>query len=900
MATARGGVALLKRHTGAAPDGEAATAPSQTLYTIASRFELGARQPGAAPAVPLALCAEPTGGKLACLLAPASQVLLDTATGRVSPLAASHSGAVVAVATCASRAVAASVGAADGALRITHLATGRTLLAIECGQGRSARSLALHPDGHAVLLGFQDSLRLAQVLADGCAPLQDFPTSSPCDRCAFSHGGQYFAAGTEGAVHVFSTYTRAAVATLRGHGGGGVRSLTWAAGDSALMAATAAGVWEWSLRTGALVRRYATPAEDPLVAAAYQGSSSVVAATAAGRLLELSSAGDETLLTVAHAVDTEASITALAATEHAVFASTSSGAVMAFPAPLEAAGRAQRRCGLGATTCLALAPDGKSLVCGSADGSLTTFSVGEPGEEADSLDAPTSAAIDAAADVVLVPTAQLRALRQQLEEFDSKLRDSVAQQTDALRASETSLQQTAQALSERAAAAEADGKERAAAWEAERAAQQAQHARSLQAAEQAFERRLGVMDDKLSAQLRQETVRCEQLAGAAAAAEAELQRRTAALAEQQAAAIGAATAAAAAETAQQQRLCESLQQEYDQARQRWERERRELAVQADEEVQAARAAAETQLADERRASQRLRGEAGLHRQRAEEQGAAAREAAAAAGRAQGEAARLQADVLGLRRDLAGVRAELARREEALAEKDALVREVTDRERVLEARCAGALGEAVAARAGAAPLAAEAAALRGELSDARAACQAATLARSVAELAAGESKQREGAAQREAQRRQAALDGARRHLRRVQNEIAAAAAAIQSPAELKAAVVALYQAHAADPEGGGGGGQGASGADDHEEQRREREHLKASVARLRQQVEQGRHSAAAEKRRLVAENARLVHAAQEAQREAAAGAAGRGRGGAAADQTKRSGGVAVEVEVRCDT
>ena len=67
-------------------------------------------------------------------------------------------------------------------------------------------SVALHPSGLQVLIGFTDTLRLASILIDDIRPIKDFNIKG-CIECQFSNGGQYFAVANGNAIQIFTTYT---------------------------------------------------------------------------------------------------------------------------------------------------------------------------------------------------------------------------------------------------------------------------------------------------------------------------------------------------------------------------------------------------------------------------------------------------------------------------------------------------------------------------------------------------------------------------------------------------------------------------------------------------------------------------------------------------------------------
>ncbi|TYZ58912.1 hypothetical protein PybrP1_009516 [[Pythium] brassicae (nom. inval.)] len=109
-----------------------------------------------------------------------------------------------------------------------------------------AHSVACHPSGLYLLVGFADKLRLLNVLMDDIRPVKEFAVKA-CRECQFSSGGHLFAAVNGNTIQVFSLFSSDLVANLRGHNGK-VRSLFWNADDSGLVSAGMDGaVYQWEL-----------------------------------------------------------------------------------------------------------------------------------------------------------------------------------------------------------------------------------------------------------------------------------------------------------------------------------------------------------------------------------------------------------------------------------------------------------------------------------------------------------------------------------------------------------------------------------------------------------------------------------------------------------------------------
>ena len=110
-----------------------------------------------------------------------------------------------------------------------------------------AFSVAMHPSGLYILVGFSDKLRLMNLLIDDIRPYREF-TIRGCRECRFSNGGQYFAAVHGNSIQIYSTWNFENLCHLKGHNGK-VRSIYWSVDDLKLVSAGMDGaIYEWSLK----------------------------------------------------------------------------------------------------------------------------------------------------------------------------------------------------------------------------------------------------------------------------------------------------------------------------------------------------------------------------------------------------------------------------------------------------------------------------------------------------------------------------------------------------------------------------------------------------------------------------------------------------------------------------
>lgn len=777
----------------------------------------------------------------------------------------------------------------------------------------------LHPSGHLMVLTDGSQVRLRRLLVDSLSTVAKFPLKN-CLKCIFSAGGHYFAAASAQQLQIRATYSPRAPlleVNLENLGiKGDVMSLLWASWDTRLILTTTSGLWAFSIPDGKLVGVH--EGDTKLVASAVGGNNLVYTCTATGQLhifeLNNNSASSPESAAALGIVQgrTEqievppcAAVTALAVGHTALVLGCSNGEAIPISLPFASengslrVGKSQR-CSLSAITCLALKEEESiqggfegmvlKAIVGASDGSLVLLT------NMDSILSSHPDTSDAlqVVDNVLVPRPALEGLQSQVQRFGAKLQSAVEEKTSQLAAESEKLVTQLSEMQLKLSQAEDEIRTISQARQAEQGQHAAQLTQRLQAAEAAFEKRLGIMEDKLSQGMREEaTLRTdaerkvqELLEMREQIARAESEARTAGIT----AAVSNVEARLTAEKEQRIRA----ETDFTKGKSAWQEEKQNIEARATAKLESVKAELEELLAAERASVQRLRGECAVLRQRYEAQVREAQVAKTAAQQKIDAAEKLRKEKEGILRDLAGVKSELSAREITLEDKEAVLVQLTKKENELELKCA-ALSEARTAgdkeleekkeRINA--LVQQVEGLRGE-------CRAAIEARTAAELAASSRKQRELAARKEGAVQAETVEKLRKQLRNIPSEIADVAALIQQPHELKAAVVKLYHKHAA----------GDKAKKIEEERKKEDggtidatveiEELRGAVVRLQGQLEEQRASAVIERRRAVSENSQLlkeIHRLQEeneALRRRKSNIASSGKGGGGVDVVVRAG------------
>ncbi|KAJ8367313.1 hypothetical protein AAFF_G00320970 [Aldrovandia affinis] len=156
-----------------------------------------------------------------------------------------HSDAITGLSICYRKPIVATCSV-DRSVRIWNFETNELELHKEFQE--QAFSVALHPTGLFVLVGFCDKLRLLNLLIDDIRTFMEF-TVRGCRECAFSNGGHLFAAVNGTVIHIYCTTTLENVRNLKGHNGK-VRSIMWSDDDSRLVSCGMDGaVYEWNTLT---------------------------------------------------------------------------------------------------------------------------------------------------------------------------------------------------------------------------------------------------------------------------------------------------------------------------------------------------------------------------------------------------------------------------------------------------------------------------------------------------------------------------------------------------------------------------------------------------------------------------------------------------------------------------
>ncbi|XP_052776281.1 cilia- and flagella-associated protein 57-like isoform X2 [Mya arenaria] len=280
-----------------------------------------------------------------------------------------HYGQIMGLDVCARKPLLATCSM-DKSVRIWNYETCNLELYREFAE--EAYSIALHPSGLYILVGFSDKLRLMNLLIDDIRTFKEF-TIRGCRECAFSNGGNLFAAVHGNVIQIYSTITFDNVANLKGHNGK-VRSLVWSSDDSKIVSCGLDGaVYEWESYSGKRV------GESVLKSCQYTG----VAVTSDGKTTfavgsdkTLKEISDSSILREVDAGETTLSSVSLSHSGRMLFGGTAKGTLWSLKFPLTIPGEWQELQGHGSQIAkMKITYDDQYLVTVSEDASIILWKI---------------------------------------------------------------------------------------------------------------------------------------------------------------------------------------------------------------------------------------------------------------------------------------------------------------------------------------------------------------------------------------------------------------------------------------------------------------------------------------------------------------------------------------------
>jgi WD40 repeat protein len=301
-------------------------------------------------------------------------------------------------------------------------------------------SVAFHPSGLHIIVGFADKLRLLNVLMDDLRVYKDLPIKQCCE-VRWSHGGQYFAAVNGGLVQVYNSYTCEQINIFRGHTGK-ILSLYWSLDDTSIVSAGEDGaVYERRLNVATRAQEYVQ--KGCKFTSALRSEDGKIYAVGDDRVLK-----EITERNVSKSMDFRVALTQLMVShppQRMLFAGTATGLIRVLKMPLTGDFR-DYQAHSGPVTRLCVSVDDSVVFSVGADGCLCVLNVQENDGRLSKKDRPDAVAFS---DEVLVTKADLEEKQAMMNELKGKVDELTASNEYQLRLHDMNYQEKLKEVSEK-------------------------------------------------------------------------------------------------------------------------------------------------------------------------------------------------------------------------------------------------------------------------------------------------------------------------------------------------------------------------------------------------------------------------------------------------------------------
>eukprot|EP00240_Pyramimonas_obovata_P000064 CAMPEP_0118921440 /NCGR_PEP_ID=MMETSP1169-20130426/720_1 /TAXON_ID=36882 /ORGANISM="Pyramimonas obovata, Strain CCMP722" /LENGTH=1196 /DNA_ID=CAMNT_0006862159 /DNA_START=210 /DNA_END=3800 /DNA_ORIENTATION=+ len=469
-----------------------------------------------------------------------------------------------------------------------------------------AFSIAFHPSGLHILVGFADKLRMMNLLMDDIRAFKEFGIKG-CKECCFSHGGSYFAAVNNNTIQVYNTYTCDNIGNLRGHNGK-VKSVYWSPDDTKLVSAGMDGaVYEWTLKD------FKRNKENVIKGCGYNcvlstPDSHQILAVGSDRKLKEFEESPGAGFQVSKEFDTGGVMTqiCLPISGRALFAASETGTIRSYNYPLTGQ-YTEYQAHAGPITRMRVSFDDTMLFCVSEDGSLFVFDVREKDGRAK---AGKEAAV-AFAEEVLVTRSDLEEKKARMAELETQVNELTTQNEYKLRLKDLDLNERIKDITEKFTHELEGDKAKFELLLQEKNEQEMEYEEKLKQSEERHQGQMHALEAQFQAKIMGEVERYHALQQEKELLNERWDEQNALLVESHERVILELTEEYEEKLQEEQVSLHTEQQEKGEAAREFEETKRQLEEDADREIDALKKQYEAKLTQEREVGLRLKGENGI-------------------------------------------------------------------------------------------------------------------------------------------------------------------------------------------------------------------------------------------------------------------------------------------------
>ncbi|XP_064626846.1 cilia- and flagella-associated protein 57-like [Lineus longissimus] len=716
-----------------------------------------------------------------------------------------------------------------------------------------AYSIALHPSGLYILVGFSDKLRLMNLLIDDIRTFKEF-TIRGCRECSFSNGGHLFAAVHSNVIQIYSSTTFENVANLKGHNGK-IRSIIWSADDSKIISCGMEGaVYEWDSYSGKRVGEsvikscsYTSVAVTPDGKTTFAvGSDKTLKEIADSQILRDIDANDLTLTSVA-----------MSHSGRMLFGGTQLGTLRSIKFPLTVPGEWTEHQGHSeAIAKMKITYDDQYLVTISEDSSILLWKIQD--KEGRGLKRDK----EAWAEEILITKSDLEEKNAMMSEYKTRVEELKMENEYQLRLKDMNYNEKIKELTEKFIQEMESLKTKNQVLKTDKDKEEAKHEEELQECMEKHSKELQDLESANNQKLMLEYEKYQELQAKSQKMQEDYERQLQEMEESKERALEELTEYY--ETKLQEKITQ-LEQANDEARQQnreYEETKRQIEEDADREILDIKNKYERRLRDEKEANMRLKGETGIMKKKFTSLQKEIDDHKEEIKKYQAETAKLNNVIRNLEKDIAGLKKEIQERDETIQDKEKRIYDLKKKNQELEKFKFVLDYKIKELKKQIEPRENDIKAMKEQIQEMESELERFHKQNTQLELNITELRQKLKATDKEMhQERQKVRDG-EAIVRRFKTDLHNCVGYILDPKMLKESIKALYQKHVQEDIT-----ESASvDADIQKEYSRQREHLERSVASLRKKLVKDTEIHRADNVRIMQENVSLIKEINDLRRE----------------------------------
>ncbi|XP_006813560.1 cilia- and flagella-associated protein 57-like [Saccoglossus kowalevskii] len=762
-----------------------------------------------------------------------------------------HFGAVQGLDVCIRKPLIAT-SSVDRSVRVWNYETNSLELYKEFQE--EAYSIALHPSGLYILVGFSDKLRLMNLLIDDIRTFKEF-TIRGCRECSFSNGGHMFAAVHGNVIQIYSSTTFENINNLKGHNGK-VRSVVWSADDSKIVSCGMDGaVYEWNAYTGkregeSVLKScsYTSVAITPDGKTTFAvGSDCTLKEISDSQILRDVESGGMTLMQVS-----------MSHSGRMLFAGTNTGALRSMKFPLTVPGEWTEYMGHGSTiTKMRITYDDQYLVTVSDDAVLMIWKITD--KEGRGLKRDKEIGY---AEEILITKSDLEEKNSMMSELKTRVDELKMENEYQLRLKDMNYNEKIKELTEKFIQEMESLKTKNQVLKTDKDKEEAKHEEEIAELMEKNSKELQDLESANNQKLMLEYEKYQELQAKSQKMQEDYERQLQEMEESKEAALEELTEYYEAKLQEKTILLDQANDESRQQQREYEETKKQIEEDADREILDIKNKFERRLRDEKEANLRLKGETGIMKKKFTSLQKEIEDHKEEIKKLNNEQQKLQGVIKSLEKDIYGLKKEIQERDETIQDKEKRIYDLKKKNQELEKFKFVLDYKIKELKKQIEPRENDIKAMKEQIQEMESELERFHKQNTQLELNITELRQKLKATEKEMHLERQKVRDSEAMLRRFKTDLHNCIGYIQDPKKLKDSIKQLYQKHVQDdtPE------SASVDADIQREYSRQRKHLEQSVSSLRKKLAKDTEIHRADNVRIMQENVSLIKEINDLRRE----------------------------------